>query len=288
MTTLAALTQATWNVLYGVGGFERPWEDRATGAISAGALDLSALVSASGGWFENDQMEMPAGEIVFVVADTASSVNRGRDGTTAEAVAAGDPIIRSPEFPRHKVEEKILEVIRGDLKSVWSWHQDSLTFIESDYMYDLDQFVTEVVMMYQENLNADERFHPLPNGWWESERQINPAVAVNGNLLRLRRVWDRDEPVYYTAKRPAHENDLANLEDRIADMIPYAAAAKLAAGRGVQQQAHRSSEDSSKRFTDSYGNLMGEFLRMRKETADALRDEVRIEPKFVQKRRRRW
>lgn len=289
MSSLAVLTQATWDLLYGVGAFERPWEDRASGTISTGATDLSSLVTSNGNWFENDMMEFPAGELAFVVTDTATTVNRAKDGTGVEALSSGDPIIKNPPFPRKRVEQVVNEVVRASLwPSVWSWHHDTLTFTTADHMYDLDQYVDEVVVVYQENLNADERWHPLPVGWWDVERQINAAVATNTGLLRVKHVYDEDETVYYTAKRRPHVDDLDNLSDELADMVPYAAAGKLAVARSIQQKQHRTSERRGKDFLADYDGFMSEFVRMRKEYSDQLRGEVRAEPRFVPKRRRRW
>lgn len=288
MATLATLTQATWNLLYGVGGFERPKEDQASGAVATGDTDLSADVT-TGMWREGDMMEFPSGEMVMVVADTASTVNRARDGTTAETLASGDIIIKNPDFPRHKVEQAIGEVIRTSLwPQVWSWHHDTLTFSTSDHMYDLDQYVEDVVLVYQENLNADERFHPFPNNFWSVERQINSAVATNTGLLRLKRVWDEDETIYYTAKRRPHTDDLANLSDELADIVPYAVAGKLAVGRSVQQKRHRTSERRGKEFLADYEGFMSEFIRMRQELSRLLHAEVPRDIAYKAKRRRRW
>lgn len=288
MTTLADLTQATWNLLYGIGGFERPWEDRATGTISTGATDLSSLLSANSEWFENDVMEFPAGEVAFVVADTASSVNRGRDGTTAEALSSGDPIIKNPDFPRHRVEQAIKETIRLSLwPHVWTWHQDSLSFVIGDHSYDLDQYVEDVVLVYQHNLNGDARTHWLYRGThWDVQRQMDSGVATNKNLLRVKKVHDQEETVYYTAKRRPHVDDLDNVSDEIADMIPYAAAGKLATGRNVQQKSTRSNRD--KNFQADYEGFMSEFLRMRSELTKLLHDEVERDPEYRPKRRRSW
>ena len=289
MAVLSDLVQATWNLVHGPGGFERPVEDQASGVVGSGALDLSTLVATPALWVEGDIMEFPAGEIVTVVADNAATVNRGRDGTTAEGLVAGDVIVKNPLFPRHKVESSVNEVLDLDLwPSVWTWHNDQLTFVTADHMYDLDAFVDDVVLVYQENLAADERWHPLPGGWWDVERRIDTAVAANGSLFRLKRVWDEDEPVYYLGKRRPDAADLANLSSELERIVPYAAAAKLVLGRNAQQKAHRTSERGSSDFQVDYQGLMGEFLRLRKQHADRLRGEVRQEPRFVQKRRRRW
>ena len=291
MTTQALLTQATWDLLYGIGGFERSKSDRVSGAISSGATDLSALVDTPAMWRINDIMEFPDGELAKNIADGAANVLRGWDGTTAAAHSTNDEIFKNSDFPRGRVEGKVSDVIRNGLwPHVWTWFLTTTTFVVADHLYDLPQYIEGVALVYQTNLNSDNRMWYLPNGWWDVERQISAAVATNSNLLRLRKVWDEDETVNITAKRRPHVDDLTNVSDEIADMIPYGAAAKLALGRNIasKRDLARQLRESSTAFQADYGGFKTEFEQMRDELHLLLLDEVKIEPRFRPRQRRRW
>jgi hypothetical protein len=281
MTTLALLTTATKDILEGLDSYERPKEDTlAGGGITDSATSLTPTTTTM--WKRDDIAEFDDGELVVFAADSAgaTTVRRGQRGSTAVTHAAGDTMWKNPAHPFVSIQKRIREVIRVDLRDTWTWHRDSISaaaIADTDRMYDLDQYIFDVALVYQENLDGDERFRALPRGWWDVERQIDAVVATEGGLLILHRVYDYDEPVYLLAKRRPHVDDLANLDDAVADMIPYAAAAKMLALRSsqVKQAAHRSQKDSEGGFMRDYRGLMSEFLRMLDSYQRSLQLEVR-------------
>lgn len=275
MTTLAALVENTRNVLFGLNTFEYPKEDRLDGAITDSAETVAVDTAAM--WNADDFAEFDDGEVIRFVNDAATSAKRGQRGTTAAAQADNADMVKNPAFFRHQIEDQVKAVVRNELwPHVWTWHQDSLSATESDRMYDLDQYVEEVVQVYQENIDADERFHPLPPGWWDVERQISSTVATNSNLLIIHRVYDFDETVFYTAKRRPHVDDLSNLADEIADMVPVAAAARCIAFKSpqVKQAGARARADDGGLLRD-YRALMAEFIRQRDGLRRIMLEEVR-------------
>lgn len=286
MTTLPILIDNTLDVVYGVAQVERPLEDTLSGSFAQGATTMP--VTTSNLWKANAIGEFQTdGEMVICAADAAGgnvTVRRNQRGTThSGSKSAGTVIVKNPPHPRVRVQRMIEQTIRSDLwPHVWTWHLDSFTFVPGDHTYPLDQYVEEVVLVHQYDLNNDERWHPIPNNRWEVERQVDAAVATNKSLLRVKDVWDADAPVYYTAKRRPHVADLANLSDEIADLIPWSAAAKLLAARTGQTRADaaRSRHDKDGGFLRDYRGLMAEFLRMRKALNVLLRDEVRTDQKF--------
>ncbi len=292
MASISNLADEAIKLLYGIAPISRPQEDTIGANLAQGATTMTPATDTM--WKRDDYAEFqPDGELVVCAADASTTVaiRRGQRGTTDAAQTSGDVILKNPPYPLIEMQEHVKEVIRNDLwPHVWAWHHDTLTFTTGDHMYDLDQYVDEVVFMYQENLNSDERFHPLPPGWWDYERQINTAVATNTGLLRLVRVHDDAATVYYTAKRRPHVDDAANLSSELDDMIPWGAAAKMMASRGAQvtldaARSRYDDEDSSSRY---YRTLMAEFLRQRDALALILKDEVRTEPRFRHRFRRRY
>jgi len=282
MTTLAQLVTDTRNILYGMEIVERPTEDTLSAGINDSVTSLTPTTTAM--WFKDDYAEFANAEIVIFAADSAGAtvVRRGQRGSTAATQATGAVMVKNPPYSRIEIEKQVEKVIRTRLwPHVWTWHKDSLTAVDTDTMYDLDQYIEEVVMVYQENLDGEEKLHPIPNGWWDVERQISATVAAQGGLFRLRKVHDYDEPVYYTAKRRPHVDDLTNLADELADMIPTAAAGLALAYRNPQlmNDAARSNR-SPEGLLAAYRGLMGEFFQQRDEYKRLLHKEVRPEPRF--------
>jgi hypothetical protein len=282
MTSLAQLVTDTRSILYGMELVERPAEDTLNGAITVGATSLTPWTPSM--WFKDNYAEFDDGEIVIFEGDSAGAtvVRRGQRGSTAAAQASGAVMSKNPLYTRVEIEKQVEKVVRTRLwPHVWTWHKDSLTAVDTDSMYDLDQYIDEVVMVYQENLDGEEKFHPIPNGWWDVERQIHSTVATQGGLLRIRKVWDYDEPVYFTAKRRPHVDDLTTLADELADMIPTAAAALSVAYRNpqVMNDAARSRR-SPEPLLQAYRGLMAEFFQERDEYKRTLHKEVRPEPRF--------
>lgn len=277
MTTLAALRRTTLNILFGLDDFEYPKSDRLDGSIND-TIETVAF-DTSGLWDVDDYAEFQAnGEVIQFLDSAATLAKRGQRGTTAASQSDDADVLKNPPFYQHQVDEQINAVVRSELwPKVWTWHRDSLTPSSIDHMYDLDQYVEEVVMVYQENIDTDEVFRPLHPGWWDVERQISTSVATNSNLLILKKVYDYDATVYYTAKRRPHVDDLANVSDEIADLIPYAAAARCIAFRSpqIKQAAHRASRQQESTLLQDYRALLTEFIRQRDSLHRLLMEEVR-------------
>jgi hypothetical protein len=298
MTTLAALVDDCYGMLYGSAQAERPREDTLVNLVSDDA-DVTWEFTTPAMWKRDDYAEAAdtAGEIVIMTTDHPAATNdvtvrRGQRGTTAKVAgySAGDVFYKNPNYPRYEIERLINQVVRSELwPDVWTWHQDTLSFVSGDTTYNLDQYVTEVTSVYQYDLNSDGKFHPLPRTWWSYERQINTAVSTNSNLFRLYAVHDEAETVYYTAKRRPHPDDLANMSDELAELVPWAVVGKLQPGRGVAKRSRpkSSQDDSEGGALRDYRGFMAEFLRMRKQLKLVLMDEIPAELVFKPRRGRR-
>ena len=286
MTTLAALTQTTLNLLYGLGFDEHPKEDTLNGAVATGATSATPTTTAL--WKKDDYAEIPATDEVWVfAADSAgaTTIRRAQKGTSdpGSSTPTGSVMRKNPPYLQYDVKQSIREVVRGMLwPQVWTWHRDTITPASTTFTYELDQYVEKGVLLYQWNVDSDDRYRALPPGWWDAEAQTNTAVASTGNLLYIKKVWDYDETVYVLAKRRPHVDDLANVSDEIADLIPYAAAAKMVLRREgqVRQSAPRTAFDKEGGYARAHRNLMGEFYRMRDELQRLLRSEVRPDMRY--------
>ena len=293
MATLADLATKTLDVIYGVAQVERPLEDIMDGAFTAGTLTMPVATDAF--WKQDDIAEFAVdGELVICAADATGgnvTVRRGQRGTTDANQSSGDVITKNPPHPRFRVEEMINQVVRNDLwPHVWTWHQDTFTFVDGTHTYALDLYIPEVVLVYQYDLNSDKRMHPLNHGAWDTERQVDSGLATNSNLLRVRSVYDSSATVYYVAKRRPDPADLSNMSSEVADLIPWAAAGKLMAVRSpqVHSDTARGRHDEPGSQQNDYRGLMAEFLRMRSALRLQLRDEVFVEPRFRSRFRRRF
>lgn len=292
MTTLALLTDDVYGILYGVGRAERPKEDTCGVLTDSGT---SATMGTAALWKRDDYAEFAVdGELMIFTADAsgATDVRRGQRGTTAVSHLADAVVYRNPTFPRYEIERLINQVVRNDLwPNVWTWETDSLSYVSADTTYDLGAYIEDVTTVYQYDLNSDSRFYPLDQTAWDVERQINASAgAASGNLLRLMRVQDEDETVYYTAKRRPDPADLANMSDEVAELVPWAVAGKLEGERSAAVR-HRPATGLTDRmegglFRD-YRGFMSEFLRMRKQLNTKLALEVPAAPKFRARRRRK-
>ena len=292
LTTLALLVDDVYTTLYGIAQAERPREDLINGSLAQGAAAVTMDTDAM--WKRADYAEFATdGEIVVFAADASGStaIRRAQRGTTDVAQADNSVVYKNPQFPRYEVERVINQVVRNDLwPHVWTWAQATLSFSSGDTTYDLANYVEEVVMMYQFDLNSDGHFYPLETNWWDTELQIASGVSANDNLLRLRRVWDESATVYYTAKRRPDPADLSNMSNEVAELVPWAAAAKLLAGRtgATRQRPHTDNTDRVEGgLARDYRNLMGEFLRMRKALRLRLDNEVEPLRRFRPRRRKR-
>lgn len=299
MTTLSALVDDTYAMLYGMAQAERPAEDTLASNVTNDS-DVSWDFTTAAMWKRNDYAEAAdgVGEIVVFADDHPdpgdATVRRGQRGTTAKVAgySSGDVFYKNPKYPRYEVERIIQQVIRNDLwPHVWTWHKDSLSFSTGDTTYTLDQYVEDVVRVSQYNLNSEGKWYPIPRKYWDVERQVSTTVATNSALLRLHHVFDDSATVYYTAKRRPHVDDLANMADEVAELVPWAATGKLLTGRaGARTQRPRSDReaDDGTEYRD-YRGFMSEFLRMRDQLRRQLHLDVPPEPRFRQRvRRKAW
>lgn len=297
MATIADLVLRTEEILYGTGLWERPDEDVTTGAL-ANTSATSLTVSGANMWKRGDYLEFvpvdgSVDEVCYVAANSSGTltIRRGQRNSTAAAQGSGDVIRRNPAFTRVAIGQKIEHVVNNQLwPHVWSWHSDTLTFAAGDQLYDLDPYVEDVVRVYQANINSDGTFAPIDNGRWDVVRQVNTAVSANSNLLRLDWVWDENSTVYYEGKRRPNYADLANIDDRLADLVPYGAAAHLLYDRAPQvDMSSKRSGRSGGGANASYGQLFdARFNEMVDQYRRQLLGEVPEEPKFRHRYARRW
>ncbi len=292
MATLATLVDDCYGILYGIGAAERPAEDLINGALAQGAATVTMDTDAL--WTRGTYAEFATdGELIIFAADASGStaIRRAQRGTTDVAQADNSLVYRNPTFPRYEIERLINQVIQNDLwPNVWSWHQDTLSFVSSDFMYPLDAFIEDVATVYQADLNSDNRFYPFKPSWWAVENQINSTVATNGGLLRLRATWDESATIFYTAKRRPDPADISNMSAEVAELVPWAVAGKLEGQRTVATRSRPHTDNADRieggPFRD-YRGFMGEFIRMRKELRTRLDKEVPTAPRFQPRQRRR-
>jgi hypothetical protein len=298
MTTLAALVDDSLAMLYGIPQAERPQEDTLASTVTDDA-DVSWRWTTEALWKRGDYAEAAdsAGELVIMAEDHPAAaditVRRGQRDTTAKAAgyASGDVFYRNPVFSRVEMERMVDQVVRNELwPAVWTWHQDSLSFVAGAYYYPLDAYIDEVEVLYQYDLNSDGRFHPLDINRWSTEMQIDSGIATNGGLLRVRGVFDESEAVYYTAKRRPDPADLANLSAEVAELVPWAVVGKLVAANRVAPIRSRPSTDGDNTeggTTRDYRMFMAEFLRMRGALNKKLRKEIPADHRYKPRSGRR-
>lgn len=283
MADLDSLCDATLDILYGLDQYEHPREDTLGAAIADGTTTTMTPTTPAM-WKRDDLCEFPAtDEIVRIAADavTTATIRRGQRGTTAAAQADGAVMVKNPPFPRIKVKDEIGKVIRSELwPHVWSWHKDSLTFTAGQATYELDNYIDAVVLVYQEDIESDGQFHPLHPGWWDVERQVD--AATNDRWLIVHKVFDPSELVYFTAKRRPHPDDVANMSDEVADLVPLITAARMMMrrGPGLREAQPRSQRDQDGRRMSDYRSLTAEFIRERDQLRRLLLEEVRPDMRF--------
>lgn len=280
MVTLATLADQTYDLLYGAGPMERPQEDVGTLA-SAAATALTGL-GRTPLWKVGDYAEFTDnGEVIIFTTDAsagAATVRRAQRGTTG-LTHTGVVMRKNPLYPRYLIERMVNQTVRAMWPTVWSWHKDTVTVVSQDSTYTLDQYIEDVVEVYQYDLNNDERYHQVHPDGWRVIRQVDIGLATTGNLLRIASVPDFDETVYYTAKRRPHPDDLANLSNELADLVPWMAAAECVYARG-QAETYSPTHQSGARI--SAGNTAaaraqtweGFYLRKLSERRDQLLLEV--------------
>lgn len=298
MTTLAALVDDCYTMLYGIPQAERPQEDTLATQVTDDA-DVAWRWTTEALWERGDYAEAAdgTGELVIMAEDHPSgadiAVRRGQRDTTAKVAgyASGAVFYKNPVFPRVEMERMVNQVVRNELwPAVWTWHQDTLSFTAGTYYYPLDAYIDEVEVMYQYDLNSDGRFHPLKNSRWDVELQVASGIATNGGLLRLRGVYDESETVYYTAKRRPDPSDLSNMSDEVAEMVPWAVVGKMVAGNRIAPIRSRPSRDGDNAeggTTRDYRSFMAEFLRMRGALNKKLRKDIPSDYRFQPRTGRR-
>lgn len=271
---------------------KRPPEDTNNAQVLAAATSMTPDTPAM--WKRGDYAEFqPDGELVIFAADSAgaTTIRKGQRGTTDAQQEAGDVILKNPAFPIFLIQKMINEVIDHELwPEVWSWHLDSLTFTAGDTTYTLDAYIEDVADVYQYNLNSDGHYHPIDRAQWRVLNQRDSTLATNGGLLRLSKVHDDSATVFYTAKRRPYSADIANLDSRIDDLIPWAVLGKLAAAGMLQDRIDPPRGDRDEREggrARDYRGYMGEFLRMKNNYRKALEAEVKIQRQFI-RRPTRW
>ena len=250
MATLATLADQTYDLLVGAGPMERPQED--VGTLASAAATALTGIERSALWKIGDYAEfVDNGELVIFTTDAAAgaaTVRRAQRGTTG-ATHTAVVMRKNPLYPRVLIERMVNQVVRSMWPTVWTWHKDTVMVLSQDTTYTLDQYIEDVVEVYQYDLNNDQRYHQVHPDSWRVIRQVDTGLATTGNLLRIASVQDLDELVYYTAKRRPHPNDLDNLSNELADLVPWMAAAQCVYARG-QAETYSSSHNTGPRATE--------------------------------------
>jgi hypothetical protein len=250
VVTLATLTDQTYDLLVGAGPMERPQED--VGTLADASTESLTGIGRTALWKVGDYAEfIDNGEVVIFGSDAsagAATVRRAQRGTTADAHA--DVVMRkNPLYPRYLIERMVNETVRSMWPAVWTWHKDTLDWMESATTYVLDEYIEDVVEVYQYDVAGDERYHQVHPDSWRVVRQVDTGLASTGNLLRLHAPPNSDDPIYYTAKRRPHPDDLENLSAELADLVPWMAAAKCVYARG-QAETYSASHNTGPRATE--------------------------------------
>jgi hypothetical protein len=237
VATLAGLVDTTRRLLYGPASNDRPQFDTLTATYNA--ANTTIPVDNSTQWKRGDILEFETDGLQLICTADGSSGTvaiEPYDGTDATHSTAKEILFRNPEWSRLALQDAINQTTDLWLwPHVWTWFAGTLTVTAGDTTYNLDGYIEEVVRMYQYNLASQNQFHPLPPEWWLTERQVNTAVSVQSNLLRVRRVHDAAQTVYYTARRRPNSADLSNISAEIAYLIPHGAAALVSEG-GIMRE----------------------------------------------------
>ena len=293
MATLAGLTTDTLNMLYGMSQAERPQEDTITADLAQAATTMS--VATTNLWKRGDYAEFSDGEVVICAADASAgsvTIRRKQRGSSDVAHTSGDAMIKNPLFPIVEVQQQITDVVARELwPHVWTWTKGTVTWAAGDHMYDLPANVDEVDLVYQ--VDADTKvWKPFPTEWWDTERQIATLVSANNIVLRLRQTYDSTATIYYTGRlRPTSDTaGLAAMSDDVASLIPWAAKAKIVAGRpsATQYDPAGNVRRDGGGTTRQYRLLRAEFEYQRDQLRRRLLLEVRRVPRFRSRQRRRW
>lgn len=301
MTTLAALTDKVLAQAYGARVVERPQSDTMfTTSITSGTTEIRMDTESL--WRRGDLAEFQSDGEIFEFTENhpsaaTATVRRGtRWGNAAGSQSAGAVVYRNPVFPIKTVEQLINETVRDDLwPEVWSWHNGTISFSTSTEMYSLPQYVEDVARLYQYNLNSASELVPIQRTAWDVERNLNTAVATNGAAIRIRgnAIPDDTATLYYDGMRRPHPDDLANLDDRLADLVVYGVLGKLdPVARAIAVQHPARGSRNSQKLSETLQTLVaftGLFRQNKADIAETLKAEIPLEPRFRPRRRRqRW
>lgn len=289
MATLAGLVDRTYEILFGVAQVERPAED----TISAELSGTSITVATDSMWKRGDYAEFDDGELVIFVADAsgATTVRRAQRGTSSSTQASGNVIRKNPWPLRITVERMVNEVVLNELwPTVWTWHQGTISYTLEDHLYDLPEYIEDVVTLEQANVDGDGKFRPLSTNLWDVERQLSASIATNKTLLRLDRPYDVDSDIYYRGKRRPHPDDLGNLDEILETVVAWGAAAKcfVTSAGGASSDRARNQRRDAEVNRAMYQMLMGEFLRMKDERNRQLMKDVRPDMRWRPRMRKAW
>lgn len=244
MATKNGLIQDVEDMLYGMAYVERPTEDILGGSMTSGTTTMPTTTDKL--WRRDSYAEIiPAdgsvGEIMRIQDDAtgnAATVRRAQRQTTAAAHSAGDVVRKNPYYPRVQIDRFIDEVIEGELyPHVWYRSDRTLTWVDQDYVYDLDADDFDVLSVYQYDINSDGQMYRFPDHYWQVE-PVASAVSASGKILRLRRVFNGDATVRYTARTRPKVANLADFPDELANLIPWAVCGQLLGGTRSGPRRH--------------------------------------------------
>lgn len=300
MATANTLVLDVEEMLYGMARIEHPAEDVVTLA-DASTTSMTIATTTGQFWKKGDFAEIiPAtagavGEIVILASTPTSSpatVRRAQRQTTA-AAASSLVARKNPLFPRVAIDRAITETINSDLYPYVHYTASrSLTFVDQNHIYPLTAGDFDILWMYQ---TYDDELVRIPPGWWSVTRHIDTSIEATGQAIRLFRVYDITEPVFYIARVRPLSTAISSIPDSIAEMIPWRVCARLLGGTRVvphrADPARKSLPDAQVSTpTSDWRFFQQQFILMRDQERDRIRFDQRYdrEKRFIRKPRRKW
>jgi hypothetical protein len=298
MATLATITDATYDLLYGTAQVERPRLDLLNGAITVGAT--TATFDTTTMWKQWDYAEAEAdGEMIQFLEDHqagATNILRAqpRGQTTAAQHDDNSVWYRNPKHPRYLIERLINEVIDNELgPHIWVRVNRKLTggYIVGQTSYELAATDLEVEQVYQYDIGSTTKFYPIAHGLWDVDGSVHTDVSSTGRLLRIFRVHDSAEDVYYTVRSRPMSSDIASLSDQVANLVPWAVAGKamavtVGAKRGADARSPQVVSQSGDRPLRDATFFRAEFERMRADEELRLKLELMKSKQYKPRHRR--
>ncbi len=297
MATLAAMTDAVLDMVYGIARIERPAEDTLDNSVdSTGDVTWEFVTPAL--WKKYDYAEdQAAGEMVIMSTDHPAdgndvTVRRAQNGTTALAAYATTAVFyKNPVFPRYRIERFINETVNNDLfPHVWMVGETTVSYTVGETTYEMPTDCGDVLQVYQADLDSDSRFYPIDTMSWEYVPVVAAAESTNQNYLRLKRVFDQTDTVYVTYKQKPTSSSLSDLSTSLAAMVPWRVVGKLLAGtrltpaRAAPGRATPILNQSGSQLTRDFAAFDVEFRRMRKDEHNRLEKQVPIQKRFQRSR----